>query len=140
MTKSKTFVLPLFSVLASLLCVVLIAAACGGDEDDGATGTTQPGGTTAVDPTPSGDPTPPAGDMAHLGDGSLGVVEVEAGDAIQVRSLNAISGDVAFFGLPIERAVVLAIRDYGPIKGFDVDLGTTLDDLCSNDGARPPRR
>ena len=68
--------------------------------------------------------------------GALGVVEVDEGEAIQVRSLNAITGDVAFFGLPLERAVILAIEDYGPIHGFDVDLGTTLDDLCSNDGGQ----
>ena len=136
MTKSKTFVRTLFSVLASLLCVVLIAAACGGDEDDGGTGTTQPSGTTAVEPSTPDDGDEPGVDMAHLGDGSLGVVAVEAGDAIQIRSLNAITGDVAFFGLPIERAVVLAMEDYGQIKGFDVDIGTTLDDLCSNDGGQ----
>ena len=125
-----------FSLLAALLCVVLVAAACG-DEDDAVV---EPTATTEAEVTettegPEG-PEPPPDDMAHLGDGSLGVVRVEAGDAIQIRSLNAISGDVAFFGLPIERSVVLAIRDYGPIKGFDVDLGTTLDDLCSNDGGQ----
>ncbi|MDE0188027.1 MAG: branched-chain amino acid ABC transporter substrate-binding protein [bacterium] len=74
--------------------------------------------------------------MDHLGDGSLGVVEVEPGEAVQIRSLNAITGDVAFFGLPIERSVVLAIADYGQIHGFDVDMGTGLDDLCSNDGGQ----
>ena len=74
--------------------------------------------------------------MEHLGDGSLGVVEVEAGDAIQIRSLHAITGDVAFLGLPMDRAVQLAVEDYGPIHGFDVDLGTPLDDLCSNDGGQ----
>ena len=68
--------------------------------------------------------------------GALGVVEVEEGDAIQIRSLEAITGDVAFLGLPIERSTVLAIEDYGQIHGFDVDLGTTLDDLCSNDGGQ----
>ena len=68
--------------------------------------------------------------------GTLGAVEVEEGDAIQIRSLEAITGDVAFFGLPIERSTLLAIEDYGPIQGFDVDLGTTLDDLCSNDGGQ----
>ena len=69
-------------------------------------------------------------------DDSLGVVEVAPGEAIQVRSLNAITGDVAFFGLPIERSVKLAIEDYGQIHGFDVDLGTGLDDLCSNEGGQ----
>ena len=74
--------------------------------------------------------------MEHLGDGSLGVVTVDAGDAIQIRSLEAITGDVAFFGLPIDRATQIAVDDYGPIHGFDVDLGTSLDDLCSNDGGQ----
>ena len=74
--------------------------------------------------------------MMHMGDGSLGVVEVEAGDAIQIRSLEAITGDVAFFGLPIDRATQIAVDDYGPIHGFDVDTGTSLDDLCSNDGGQ----
>ena len=69
-------------------------------------------------------------------DGSLGVVEVETGGAIQIRSLNTISGDVAFFGLPIDRAARIAVDDYGPIHGFPVDLGTSLDDLCSNDGGQ----
>ena len=123
--------------LASLLCVTLVAAACGGEEDAGPTDVTS-APTTEPDGTPPDDGAegPAAGDMDHLGDGSLGVVAVEAGDAIQVRSLNAITGDVAFFGLPIERAVVLAVEDYGQINGFDVDLGTTLDDLCSNDGGQ----
>ncbi|WP_419840058.1 branched-chain amino acid ABC transporter substrate-binding protein [Candidatus Poriferisodalis sp.] len=68
--------------------------------------------------------------------GALGVVEIDEGEAVQIRSLNAITGDVAFFGLPLERAVMLAIEDYGPINGFEVDLGTGLDDLCSNDGGQ----
>ena len=73
---------------------------------------------------------------AHVGDGSLGVVRIEVGEAIQIRSLNAVTADVAFFGLPIERSVVMAIEDYGPIKGFDVDLGTRLDEQCSQDGGQ----
>ena len=46
-------------------------------------------------------------------DDSLGIVEVAPGQAIQIRSLNTITGDVAFFGLPIERSVRMAIEDYG---------------------------
>jgi len=127
-----------FSLFAALLCVVLVAAACGdGDEAVTAPTATTAAETPAATDEPSGTEEPgPAEDMTHLGDGSLGEVRVEAGDAIQVRSLNAITGDNANFGLPIERAVVLAIEDYGRIKGFDVDLGTTLDDLCSNDGGQ----
>ncbi len=91
---------------AVLLSLSLLAAACSGDDAT----TTQ--------------------------DDSLGVVEVEAGDAIQIRSLEAISGDVAAFGLPIDRATRLAVEDYGQIHGFDVDVGASLDDLCSPDGGQ----
>ena len=98
--------------LAALLAFSVVAAACGGDE-------------LARDET-----------MGHLGDGSLGVVEVEAGAAIQIRSLEAITGDVAFLGLPLDRATRIAVDDYGQVHGFDVDLGTSLDDLCSNDGGQ----
>jgi len=72
----------------------------------------------------------------HLGDGSLGTVVVEAGAEVQIRSLNAISGDVAFLGVPNQRGVEQAVVDYGPIKGFDVTSGQGLDDLCSADGGQ----
>ena len=98
--------------LAVLLAFGLVAAACGDDDDDA-----------------------PATD-AGTTDGSLGVVTVEAGGAIQIRSLEAITGDVAAFGLPIDRATRLAVEDYGQIHGFDVDVGASLDDLCSNDGGQ----
>ena len=116
--------------LAVLLAFGLVAAACGDDDDDTPS--------TDADTTDgAAEPTGPDEEMMeHLGDGSLGVVEVEAGDAIQIRSLEAITGDVAFFGLPIDRATQIAVDDYGQIHGFDVDLGTSLDDLCSNDGGQ----
>ena len=122
----------LLTLLAALFALSLFAAACGGDGDATDT-TTAPASTGAPDVEPD---EPDDEMMDHLGDGSLGAVTVEAGGAVQIRSLNAITGDVAFFGLPLERAVILAIEDYGPIHGFDVDLGTTLDDLCSNDGGQ----
>ena len=117
--------------LAVLLAFGLVAAACGDDEE----AVDEP---SATDEAPATDEpaTEPDEMMDHLGDGSLGVVTVEAGDAIQIRSLEAITGDVAFFGLPIDRATQIAVDDYGPIHGFDVDLGTSLDDLCSNDGGQ----
>ena len=125
----------LFETVAVLSVLALVIAACG---DDGADETTAPESETTAPPTTAApeevDEEMPM--MEHLGDGSLGVVEVEPGDAIQIRSLNAITGDVAFFGLPIERSVVLALADYGQIHGFDVDMGTGLDDLCSNDGGQ----
>ena len=116
--------------LAVLLAFGLVAAACGDDEE----AVDEP---SVTDEAPTTDePTTEPDEMMHLGDGSLGVVTVEAGDAIQIRSLEAITGDVAFFGLPIDRATQIAVDDYGPIHGFDVDLGTSLDDLCSNDGGQ----
>ena len=122
----------LFRWLAVLLAFGLVAAACGDDED----AVDEP--SVADDAPTTDEPTTDDPDemMDHLGDGSLGVVTVEAGDAIQIRSLEAITGDVAFFGLPIDRATQIAVDDYGQIHGFDVDLGTSLDDLCSNDGGQ----
>jgi len=68
--------------------------------------------------------------------GELGAVTVEAGEDIQIRSLNAISGEVAFLGIPNERAVRMAVDDYGQIHGHDVSVGTGLDDLCSAEGGQ----
>ena len=70
----------------------------------------------------------------HLGDGSLGVVEVERGEAIQIRSVYTNPGDIALLGNSAERAIVFAVEDYGPIRGYDVDLGVGLDDMCSPEG------
>ncbi|WP_419916301.1 branched-chain amino acid ABC transporter substrate-binding protein [Candidatus Poriferisodalis sp.] len=120
----------LLTLLAALFALSLLAAACGDDGDSEATDTTTAPAATEAPDEPDDEM------MDHLGDGSLGGVTVDAGGAVQIRSLNAITGDVAFFGLPLERAVILAIEDYGQIHGFDVDLGTTLDDLCSNDGGQ----
>ena len=121
--------------LAVLLAFGLVAAACGDDDavDEPAATPTDEAPTTDEPDEPDAAPDEM---MEHLGDGSLGVVTVEPGDAIQIRSLEAITGDVAFFGLPIDRATQIAVDDYGQIHGFDVDTGTSLDDLCSNDGGQ----
>ena len=68
-----------------------------------------------------------------LGDGSLGVVEVGPGEAIQIRSMLALSGD-AGSGPTNEKVVRLAVSDYGPIHGFNVDIGMSVDDGCSPEG------
>lgn len=68
--------------------------------------------------------------------GPLGAVEVPPGESIHIRSLNSISGDFAFLGLPNQRGAELAIADYGPIAGRSVSLGAGLDDLCSPDGGQ----
>ena len=63
-------------------------------------------------------------DMAdHLGDGSLGTITVAPGEEVQIRSLNAITGDVAFLGIPNQVGIELAVEHYGDIKGFPVTSG-----------------
>src|SRR3990170_5682229 len=114
MSKRLTRFLSLFAALT------LVLAACG---DGGGTATTE-----APD-TGTGDTTAPAED-------ALGTVTIGDGEAIQIRSLNAISGDTATLGIPNQNAVQMAIADYGQIKGHDVDMGTGLDDLCSNEGGQ----
>ena len=122
--------------LAVLLAFGLLAAACGDDDEEAVDGAPAPTEEAPTDEAPTEAPDEMDDMMEHLGDGSLGTVTVEVGDAIQIRSLEAITGDVAFFGLPIDRATQIAVDDYGQIHGFDVDLGTSLDDLCSNDGGQ----
>ena len=118
----------LMMLLAVLLSFSLIAAACGDDDEDTST---DDGDDMADDAGDAGD------DMAdHLGDGSLGTVTVEAGAEVQIRSLNAITGDVAFLGIPNQNAVEAAIADYGDVHGFGVSMGQGLDDLCSADGGQ----
>ena len=106
---------------ALLLGFALVAGACGSDDEEAAPAATTaaPAATTAA-PTTTAAPAPEevasgAGDA--LGDGSLGTVEVDAGEDIQIRALHAISGDVAFLGIPMTRGVEMAVADYGDIGG-----------------------
>lgn len=131
-------------LVALLSVLVLVIAACG-DGGGEATTTTEGDGadtTAAPDTTePATDTTEPATDTTEptdttTADGELGAVTVPEGEAIQIRSLNAISGDVAFLGIPNQVAVEMAIEDYGQIAGHDVTIGTGLDDLCSNEGGQ----
>jgi len=125
-------------LIALLSVLVLIVAACG---DDGGESTTTAGDsgadtTEAPETTDAPETTEPPTDTTVPADGELGAVTVAAGDQIQVRSLNAISGDAAFLGIPNQVAIEMAIEDYGQIQGFDVAIGTGLDDLCSAEGGQ----
>ena len=106
-------------LLLLLAVLALFAAACGDDET-----------------TTTGDDGDDCEMMDHLGDGSLGTITVEPGAEVQIRSLNALTGDVALFGLPIHRSIEIAVDDYGDIHCFSVSLGQGLDDLCSGDGGQ----
>ena len=65
--------------------------------------------------------------------GELGAVDVGPGEAIQIRSLEVLTG-LGEVGGPNQRGAALAIADYGPIKGHDVSMGAGLDSLCSEAG------
>lgn len=121
-------------LLALLAVLSLIVAACGGGGEEEDTTTTaaveEPSTTEATEePTTTAGEEPPA-------EGDLGSVTVAAGEDIQIRSLEAISGDVSFLGTPNQRTTELAIADYGPVQGHDVSMGSGLDDLCSADGGQ----
>ncbi|HJO80283.1 MAG TPA: hypothetical protein QGI67_06840, partial [Acidimicrobiales bacterium] len=90
------------------LVFALVASACGSDDAAPAATTAAAAAATTAAPAaaattaaPVVTAAPPAAPVEvstvgeHLGDGSLGTVEVGGGEAIQIRSLNAISGDVA---------------------------------------------
>ena len=67
--------------------------------------------------------------------GPLGAVEMAPGEAIQIRSLQVLTG-LGDLGAPSQRGVTLALEDYGPIKGRDVSMGAGLDSLCTEEGGR----
>ncbi len=133
--------LPWIAVAAvALIVIVIIAVNSGGDEEASATTTTAgETTTTAVEETTTTvaeeTTTTEAGGEAPE-PGPLGAVIVAPGEDIQIRSVEAISGDVAFLGVPNQRGTELAIKDFGPIKGHNVSLGTPLDDLCSAEGGQ----
>ena len=67
--------------------------------------------------------------------GPLGAVEIDTGAAVQVRLMLPL----ALTGLQnisesIQKAIELAIEDYGPIHGRTVSLGQPIDTMCSSDG------
>ena len=70
----------------------------------------------------------------HLGDESLGLIEVLNGREIQIRAFYTNGGDLSLFGNSAEMAIVFAVEDYGPIKGHGVNLGAALDDTCTAEG------
>ena len=65
--------------------------------------------------------------------GPLGAVEVAPGEAIQIRSLQVLTG-LGEIGAPNQRGVELALADYGPIKGHDISMGAGLDSGCTESG------
>ncbi len=129
--------LPWIAVAAVALIVIVVIAVNTGD-DDVAVGTTTTTGavdTTTTTEAPD-DTTTTEAPEEKPEPGPLGAVELAPGEDIQIRSLQAITGPVAFLGIPNQRGVEFAISDYGAIKGHDVNMGTGLDDLCSAEGGQ----
>ena len=66
--------------------------------------------------------------------GSLGAVEIERGQPIEIRAL--LSDSVVPSVSPLLRtAIEMAIKDFGPIHGHHVSV-ETLDEMCSGEGGR----
>jgi branched-chain amino acid transport system substrate-binding protein len=117
---------------AMVAAAALVLTACGnGNGDDTADADATDAEETDADDTDAEDADADDGEA-----GDLGSVTYQEGEAIQIRSLEAISGDVAFLGIPNQRGTEIAIDDYGDVQGFSVELGTPLDDLCSADGGQ----
>ena len=67
--------------------------------------------------------------------GPLGAVEVDASEAVQIRSL------LAHIAVPAiaewsRYSIELAVEDFGNIHGHDVELGDPIDTMCSPEGGR----
>ncbi|MEY3019688.1 MAG: hypothetical protein RLZZ272_672 [Actinomycetota bacterium] len=106
-------------LVTALAAMALVVTACGGGAEE-----------------PAAEDAPAEEAPAEEAPAASTEVIVAPGESIQIRSLEAISGETASLGLPNQRATQLAIEDYGDIQGFSVDLGTPLDDLCSADGGQ----
>lgn len=65
--------------------------------------------------------------------GPLGTVTVLRGDAIEVRSLLAMTGAPSL-GEPARRGIELAVRDVATIRGRSIELGEPVDSGCSPEG------
>ncbi|MCY3663931.1 MAG: branched-chain amino acid ABC transporter substrate-binding protein [bacterium] len=68
-----------------------------------------------------------------LGDESLGVVRVAAGEHIPIRLVLALTASGSS-GVASENTARLAVADFGPIRGFDVDIGGAVDEFCDPQG------
>ena len=63
----------------------------------------------------------------------LGTVVVGRGEDIHIRTLTVLSS-IGDLGSSTQRAVAMAVADYGPIKGHNVTMGAGMDSLCTPEG------
>ncbi len=78
--------------------------------------------------------TPVAG-LAESRRHPLGVVEIRAGQPVQIRSLLAHT-IASSAGMTQRYAIELAVRDIGSIRGYAIELGEPVDGMCGPDGGR----
>lgn len=65
----------------------------------------------------------------------LGVVEVAAGDPVDIGAMFVLSGANADLGTDSRDGVELAVADFGPLKGHEIEL-TTEDEQCTPEGGQ----
>ena len=71
--------------------------------------------------------------------GPLGVVTLQRGEAVRIRSLLSMTG-ASSLGTAVRRGVELAVRDVGTVRGRLVDLGDPMDSMCTPEGGRAGAR
>ena len=82
-------------------------------------------------PYVSGSPASEVADQLSSAD----LVQVGAGEAVQIRSLLSLTGAPSL-GPALRYGVELAVRDYGDVHGHAIELGDSLDSRCTSDGGR----
>ena len=63
------------------------------------------------------------------------IVRIGADEPVQIRSMHSLTG-ASGLGPTLRHAVEMAVDDFGPILGHEVDLGSAIDSMCSGDGGR----
>lgn len=115
--------LPLSLAAALLALFAMVAVACGDDDDDDG-GDQTPAATKPAGQTPSA--TQPSGG----GD----TITIKKGDKIKIGISTTLTTDNAQLGIPIRDGALLAIKQKGTIKDFEIE-GIAEDDLCSGPGS-----
>ena len=76
----------------------------------------------------------PIGGQAHVTGSSMrSLVEIDEGEAVQIRSLLTHT-IAASLGVPSRHAIELAVQDFGMIHGHAVELGYPIDAGCGPEG------
>ncbi len=119
-------------LLALVFVLALIAAACGDSSTTTTSGGTQAPTTEA--PTTDAPTTDAPAEFPPPAMSDLGGVLIGAGESVQIRTLQSISGGTEFLGVDQNRGTELAVEDYGDLLGHSVDLGVFEDDLCGPEG------